>query len=102
MKAMRFASLITAALIVSSAPVVAQTAPTTKSITEATYVRDWTIDGTRERLLSAAQKFFGNDTAFYIAMPREETKVDLVGNQFAFAFHGIPEQEIDLESGHKL
>lgn len=103
MKALSFASLATAALIVLSAPATAQTAPSTESVTQATYVRDWTVDGTRDHLLSAAQKFFGNDTAFYISLPREEDgNRDLVGTQFAFAFHGIPEPEIDLDSGHKL
>ena len=102
MKKVSFASLATAALIVLSAPAIAQTTPATESVTQATYVRDWTVDGTRDHLLSAAQRFFGNDTAFYISLPREEANSELVGTQFAFAFHGIPEPEIDLESGHKL
>ena len=67
-----------------------------------TYDRDWTIDGTRDALLSAAGRFFGDDAAFYISLPREEAGRELVANQFAFAFHGVPEREIDLESGHKL
>jgi hypothetical protein len=65
-------------------------------------VRDWTVDGTRDHLLSVAQRFFGNETAFYISLPREEANSELVATQFAFALHGMPEPEIDLESGHKL
>ncbi|MBP1202003.1 hypothetical protein JOD97_000017 [Duganella sp. 1411] len=102
MKKVSFASLATAALIVASAPATAQTAPATEPVTQATYVRDWTVDGTRDHLLSAAQQFFGHDSAFYISLPREEANSELVGTQFAYAFHGIPEPEIDLESGHKL
>lgn len=102
MKKVSFASLATAALIVASAPAIAQTAPATEPVTQATYVRDWTVDGTRDHLLSAAQQFFGHDSAFYISLPREEANSELVGTQFAYAFHGIPEPEIDLESGHKL
>jgi hypothetical protein len=102
MKKVSFASLATAALIVASAPAIAQTAPATEPVTQATYVRDWTVDGTRDHLLSAAQQFFGHDSAFYISLPREEVNSELVGTQFAYAFHGIPEPEIDLESGHKL
>ena len=87
----RLRGLATAVLIFSSACALAQT-----------YDRDWTVDGTRDELLSAARRFFGDDAAFYISLPKEEADRDLVANQFAFAFHGVPEREIDLESGHKL
>lgn len=91
----RFHGLATAVLIFLSASALAQAS-------HATYERDWTVDGTRDRLLSTAQRLFGDDAAFYISLPREEADRELVANQFAFAFHGVPEREIDLASGHKL
>lgn len=91
-------------LLFLSSPVFAQsTSSTTGNEASAGYVRDWTSDGTRDHLLSEAQKFFGNVAQFYIALPPEEAaNSELVSTQFDFAFHGYPEPEIDLPSGRKL
>jgi hypothetical protein len=67
------------------------------------YVRDWTSDGTRDRLLANAEKYLGNLSERYIALPPEETgNKDLVATQFAFAFNGYPEPETELSNGDKL
>lgn len=67
------------------------------------YVRDWTSDGTRDRLLANAEKYLGNLSEPYIALPPEEAgNKDLVANQFAFAFRGYPEPEIELSNGNRL
>lgn len=85
-------------------PAFAQTPPAPLGESaSAGYVRDWTIDGTRDRLLSASTRFFSDAREFYIAMPREEaSNSELIANQFAYAFHGWPEPEVDLPSGRKL
>lgn len=67
------------------------------------YVRDWTSDGTRDRLLTNAEKYLGNVSEPYIALPPEETgNKDLVATQFAYAFHGYPEPETELPNGDRL
>lgn len=71
-------------------------------VTQASYIRDWTVDGTLDQLIAEANIFFGDEQAFYIALPTDEAKRDLLATQFTFALHGIPEPEITLASGHKL
>jgi hypothetical protein len=67
------------------------------------HVIDWTSDGTRDRLLANAEKYLGNVSERYIALPPEETgNKDLVATQFAFAFDGFPGPEIELSNGDKL
>jgi hypothetical protein len=77
--------------------------PATTQEATAGYVRDWTSDGTRDRLLMSAVKYLGNVAEPYIALPPEESgNKDLVATQFAFAFHGYPEPEIELPKGDRL
>jgi hypothetical protein len=77
--------------------------PATVQEATAGYVRDWTSDGTQDRLLTNAEKYLGNVAEPYIALPPEETgNKDLVATQFAFAFHGYPEPEIELSNGDRL
>lgn len=86
-----------------SSPVVAQAPTVPPQQTEAASgMHDWTDDGTRERLLSESEKFFGNVAQFYIALPREEAGRELTANQFAFAFRGYPEPEAELPGGRRL
>lgn len=86
-----------------SAPLVAQTPDVPPQQTAAASgLHDWTDDGTRERLLSASEKFFGNVAQFYISLPREEAGRELTANQFAFALRGYPEAETELPGGRRL
>jgi hypothetical protein len=90
-------------LLLLSSPLVAQTPDVQPQQTAAASgLHDWTDDGTRDRLLSASEKFFGNVAQFYISLPREEAGRELTANQFAFAFHGYPEPEAELAGGRRL
>ena len=71
--------------------------------TTAGYALGWVSDGTQERLLANAEKYLGNVSEPYIVLPPEAIgNKDLVATQFAFAFHGYPEKEIELSNGNRL
>lgn len=97
--------LVVAGMLVLPAAGFAQSTNESAAAPDATagYVKDWTSDGTRDRLLANAEKYLGNLSEQYIALPPEATgNKDLVATQFAFAFHGYPEPEIELSNGDKL
>lgn len=80
----------------------AQTSTPAQSPSAASSSLDWTTDGTRDKLTSAAQLLFGSEEGFYIAIPREENNRNLIASQFQFAFGGRPEPEVALPSGRHL
>lgn len=65
--------------------------------------RDWTNDGSRDRLVANVDALLDHAHGNYIAMPREPGVDErLTVSQFNFAFKGIPGPVLNLYDGRKL